>query len=116
MIVEQTYNHGDLLFGRGAQQSISLTHNLSGSGFNPSTDTLATATLWLFLHDDGDPAAEKVDILLGDSWFHNNETIRSGAVPTRFAFAVAPLIANGTLNVSLTPERHVLLHRVTIDR
>jgi PEP-CTERM motif-containing protein len=104
LTVEHTYNPGDLLFGREALQSISFTHDLTGSGFSPATDTLTTATLWLWFQDDRDPAAEKVDILLGDSWFHNNETIRSGAAPTPFAFAVAPLIANGTLHVSLTRQ------------
>src|SRR5688500_1756093 len=54
-------------------QTLSWTHLLPG--FNALTDTLTSATLSLWFYDDGDNAAEKVDVTLEENVFYNNQTI-----------------------------------------
>ena len=102
---EDVYDPSDVLFSRTGLRSLTFTHDLATEGFDSLTDTLTDATLSLYLADDGDPSAEKVDIALDDLWSFNNETITSGTGSTRFTFNVELLVApDGTLNVSLTRQ------------
>jgi hypothetical protein len=102
---EDVYDPSDLLFSRTGLRSLTFTHDLATDGFDPLTDTVTGATLSLYFEDDGDPSAEKVDIMLDDVWAYNNETITSGTGSTRFTFNVALLVApDGTMTVSLTRQ------------
>ena len=99
------YDPSDVLFSRDGLRSLDFTHDLSAEGFDPATDTLTAATLSLYLRDESDSSAEKVDITLDDLWFYNNERITSGSGPTRFTFDTTLLVApDGTLKVSLSRQ------------
>ncbi len=102
---EDVFNPNDVLFTRTGLRSLEFTHDLTAEGFDPLTDTLTDATLSLYLRDDNDPSAEKVDIALDDLWSFNNEKIASGTGSTLLMFSVNALVSpDGMLKVSLTRQ------------
>ena len=102
---EDVFNPNDVLFSRNGLHSLEFTHDLTAEGFDPLTDTLTDVTLSLYLKDDNDPSAEKVDIALDDLWSFNNEKIASGAGSTLLTFSVNALVSpDGMLKVSLARQ------------
>ena len=82
--------------------TLSWTHSLGG--YDPSTDALTDATLFLTFYDDGDPSVEKYSIDI-DSFSDNNHTILSGSTagsPFTSQYDVLSYIINGQLDVLLT--------------
>ena len=77
---EDGFNPNDVLFTRNGLHTLEFTHDLTIEGFDPLTDTLTDATLSVYLRDDNDRSAEKVDIALDDLWRFDNEKIASGTV------------------------------------
>ena len=65
---EDVFNPNDVLFIRNGLHTLEFTHDLTVEGFDPLTDTLTDTTLSVYLRDDNDPSAEKVDITLDDLW------------------------------------------------
>ena len=82
----------------GACDSLTWMHSLQG--FNPGTDTITSASLSLWFHDDNDPAADKFnfvfDILTGDG------TLTSPTLPTSFTFDALSLVGDGQIAVTLS--------------
>ena len=102
---EDVFNPNDVLFIRNGLHTLEFTHDLTIEGFDPLTDTLTDATLSVYLRDDKDPSAEKVDIALDDLWWFNNEKIASGTGSTLLTFSVSAGVSpDGTLKVSLARQ------------
>jgi hypothetical protein len=87
----------------GGCELLTYTHSLSN--FNPSTDTLTSATLSLTFYDDFDANSEKFDIDLGGVDFRNNVQITNLSVwflPFGVEYNVlASINSNGELAVTL---------------
>ncbi len=71
-------------------------------GFNASTDTLSSASLSLWFHDDDDPSADKFnyvfDVLVGDG------SLTSELVPSLFTFDVLSLVGDGQIAAELSTK------------
>jgi len=114
---EDVFNPNDVLFTRNGLHTLEFTHDLTVDGFDPLTDTLTDATLSVYLRDDNDPSAEKVDIALDDLWSFNNETIASGIGGTLFTFDVTALIStDGRLKVWLARQNGTFYFEQSILR
>ena len=87
-------------FVDGACDSLTWTHSLLG--FNASTDTLSSASLSLWFHDDDDPSADKFnyvfDVLVGDG------SLTSELVPSLFTFDVLSLVGDGQIAAGLSTK------------
>jgi hypothetical protein len=88
---------GDL---NGACDSLTWTHGLTG--FNASTDAVASASLSLWFRDDNDPSADKFnyvfDVLVGDG------SLTSEMLPSLFTFDVLSLVGDGQLAAGLSTK------------
>jgi hypothetical protein len=84
----------------GACDSLTWTHSLPG--FNASTDTISSASLSLWFHDNDDPSADKFnyvfDVLVGDG------TLTSQMLPSHFTFDVLSLVGDGQIAAELSTK------------
>jgi hypothetical protein len=84
----------------GACDSLTWTHSLLG--FNPGTDTLSSASLSLWFHDNDDPSADKFnyvfDVLVGDG------SLTSQMLPSLFTFDVLSLVGDGQIAAELSTK------------
>jgi hypothetical protein len=87
-------------FVDGACDSLTWTHSLLG--FNPGTDTLSSASLSLWFHDNDDPSADKFnyvfDVLVGDG------SLTSQMLPSLFTFDVLSLVGDGQIAAELSTK------------
>lgn len=80
-------------------QTYTFTHNINDNGFQPSTDVITSADIFLLLFDDADKATEKVKITFDNLTIENKMEVDYLAY--HFAVPSSLLQSEGFLNVSL---------------
>ncbi len=73
------YNPTDILLSNSGLSSYTFTHDILDNGFNPATNTILSADIYISMMDDSDRASENVRITLDDLVVAHSLDVDAGA-------------------------------------